>query len=64
MHLDVGTVETRGDYGPGGNRSLLGDLRVADNIRGFFATRIGSALPDTGKCKHCPITVPTTPRKD
>ena len=47
MHLDVGTVETRaGQHGPGG---LLGDSRVANNIRGFFATRIGSALPDTGK---------------
>nr|XP_008201281.1 PREDICTED: choline O-acetyltransferase [Tribolium castaneum] len=49
VHLEIGTVETRaGQHGPGGSLGLLGDSRVANNIRGFFATRIGSALPDTG----------------
>ncbi|KAG5899421.1 hypothetical protein JTB14_033614 [Gonioctena quinquepunctata] len=50
VHLDIITVENRGggQSGPGGTRGLLGESRVASNIRGFFATRIGSALPDTG----------------
>ncbi|KAK9711247.1 hypothetical protein QE152_g25600 [Popillia japonica] len=48
VHLDTSTVENRGQQGPGGSLSLLGESRVATNIRGFFATRIGSALPDTG----------------
>ncbi|KAB0800227.1 hypothetical protein PPYR_05967 [Photinus pyralis] len=48
VHLDSGAVENRGQYGPGGSLSLLGDSRVATNIRGFFANRLGNALPDTG----------------
>lgn len=52
VHLDNGTVETHGQPAPGGSLSLLGESRVASNIRGFFATRIGSALPDTGKSKN------------
>lgn len=45
-------METRGQHGPGGSLSLLGESRVATNIRGFFATRIGSALPDTGEFRN------------
>lgn len=50
MHLDSGIVEVRGGRqsdGPGGSLGLLGESRVATNIRGFFAQRI--ALPDTGE---------------
>lgn len=49
VHLDSGTVETRAQHGPGGSLSLLGESRVANNIRGFFSNRIGSAIPDTGE---------------
>ncbi|KAK9871278.1 hypothetical protein WA026_011548 [Henosepilachna vigintioctopunctata] len=38
----------RGQQGPQSGLGLLGDSRVATNIRVFFSTRIGSALPDTG----------------
>lgn len=50
MHLDIGIVEVRGGrrpFGPGGSFGLLGESRVATNIRGFFTQRI--ALPDTGE---------------
>lgn len=54
VHRQSGTtVDTRGQHAtPGGGLSLLGESRVATNIRGFFSTRISSALPDTGECHY------------